>query len=315
MMFNRATIAVASNMGNNPNPPYGKDKYGFSMHVINAQALNFPSDFRNWKIYIADSYNNVVDGTTDTMPMVQNPNEAQPEDQMDKAFGIFQSNFQTIRKLNITVPSPLIPQRLSEQLEWVTLDGWVMPEKIEFATFRLILPYGWQWPDDKDKEYQGWPAGETGRASWPCGTQTVVLFNQLRFVECHYEEGTLYGFSRKALIPDYSPTHSANAFILELGGWGTSLQSGSMRNVPGQGQLSYENVRRMAMMYPAPMVTTIRNGGVTTSSDREGAESVLTIDFRLITPVIQSDDGFLMVGTGANVNFQLFCNTLDRRIT
>ena len=69
------------------------------------------------------------------------------------------------------------------------------------ATIRLILPYGWQFPDGKDKEFQGWPYGATGRAQWPCGTATVVLFNQLRFVECLFDADILYGFSRKALIP------------------------------------------------------------------------------------------------------------------
>eukprot|EP00392_Amoebophrya_sp_AT5.2_P003492 g3497.t1 len=299
--YNRAVLNIGDSMGLNPDT--GRlDQYGFFLRVKHSLEFRNPQDFSMWQLFVADHADFVVDGTRDTLFFQKDSKEGTVVAAADKAFGLYATDFTKIPSIGVSVedltPASLKPQGAKDT--YVTFDGFRMLADIHGVAFRFTSPHGFRWVTDPGVVFEARPRGTSGYLGWPCsGALEVHMFTQVRWTDCKFNGMTTYGFTMAATVPDLSPTYSANSFYVELGFLGTQVTNSSAN----------ATYRYNAMPLTAPLVRALRNTLFDYRTGRAGSENVVTIEFRLITPLTKVDEALVIEGKGKNAEFQFKCDT------
>lgn len=279
-------------------------QYAFQIEVRNMNKEYYgPTAHTSWKLWLADSQDYVVDGTPETLYFHTDPKTVLPiAEEVDKGFGVYQDDLITMTELGVVVKSTL-PSAIAGALDTVLEDGdYISFDGLKVSTDNLMTDVRFTLPNGFNVDlttFLAYPEGQSWRDDhWPTGTcrdNMVAAHNKMEFPGCTFSAHVKYGFSIKAIIPPYSKTNCVNMFYIELGYKGTSLDG------------TTQNTRLGAKALEAPIVRTIRNFRIDYSSNQVATSNYLTVEFFLVTPLTDADQGIVIAGQEANANFIFVC--------
>ncbi|CAD7925075.1 unnamed protein product [Amoebophrya sp. A120] len=302
--YNRAVLNIGDSMGQNADT--GRmAQYGFKLRVLHSLELRYPADFTMWQLFVSDHADFVVDGTRDTLFFQKISKEGNTDARVDKAFGLYVTDFTKVPTIAVTVenltPATLKPQ--GDKGTYVTLNGLRLMYDVYGVGFRFISPLGFRWTTEPGPVFFNRPRGSSVVGTqniWPCENLQILMFTQVTWQNCQFNGMTTYGFSMEATVPDLSPVYSSNSFYIELGYLGTQVTNSSAN----------DTYRYNAMPYDAPLVRALRNTRFHYRTARANSDNVITIEFRLITPLVANEEALVIEGKGKNALFDFKC---DRR--
>eukprot|EP00746_Dinoflagellata_sp_MGD_P007253 gnl/MRDRNA2_/MRDRNA2_114325_c0_seq1.p1 gnl/MRDRNA2_/MRDRNA2_114325_c0~~gnl/MRDRNA2_/MRDRNA2_114325_c0_seq1.p1 ORF type:complete len:3111 (-),score=557.15 gnl/MRDRNA2_/MRDRNA2_114325_c0_seq1:74-8965(-) len=288
--------------------------YGFQIRVKNpsnyTKTMQSPS---GWRIWTQDAKGYWLHGSD--IPVRFNPLEAIGAQSQfyENSWGVFtysQKDLEVIFESDV-IPTSIAPGKKATKINFFPIS---VPKDFT-GEMRITAPAGFQFnPPSVDGgqlalfEPRPWSELKNGTVNvtvpFPA-VPKIMNYNQLVWAELTFKAGVQYGFRTSIIVPDEAPAKSSNAFFMEIGYTGDSLNS-----------------RMQSAVFTAPPVQKLINcnvdyltnvaefGALPDAEESPDKQNWLMFQLETVTD-LKKNDGLVIVGSAETTGFRLLCEKVE----